>query len=498
MSRTIALILAAVMLSILAAPMSAYAVTPYSGYVYDHKDNPVPSLNGYVYMDSIDGYDGESGPFKAPQHLFIAADDSLYIVDSGNNRVVHLSSDNRLLRVFGTAEGDGRLNNPKGVFVTDDGTVYVADTKNSRIAVFDSSGKFVRDYRDPKNPLLGDKFQFVPSKLVVDKRGYMFVVVDGLYQGLMQLDPNGEFAGFFGANHIPFSVTRIVTRLIATKEQKAQMATEKPPEFSNLFQDRDGFIYTTTLGIDTMQAKRLSAVGVDTLNAQESAKGRYGDTRFRVVTDSKGKQQERKHVFVSVTVDNQGFITVLDQMTGKAFQYDSLGNLLFVFGGIGSQDGLMITPSSIAVTSKGVIYIADETRNRIDRFRTTEFGELVHKASILYSDGQYEQSKEPWIDVLERNSNYNLAYLAIGKALYKQEQYKEAMEYFKTARAYKEYSLAYLEHRKNYMREHFVWFVLGAILFAVIFRIFLGWRRRQKMIMNKKFYSVRRTEGGAQ
>ncbi|MDF2660031.1 MAG: hypothetical protein K0Q94_2822, partial [Paenibacillus sp.] len=173
------------------------------------------------------------------------------------------------------------------------------------------------------------------------------------------------------------------------------------------------------------------------------------------------------------------------------------GNLLFVFGGIGSQDGLMITPSSIAVNSRGVIYIADETRNRIDRFRTTEFGDLVHRASVLYSDGLYEQSKEPWMDVLKRNSNYNLAYLAIGKALYKQEQYKEAMEYFKTARSYREYSLAYLEHRKNYMREHFVWFVAGVILFAVVFRMFLGWRRRRKVRMNQQFYAVRRTEGGA-
>lgn len=496
MSRIIALIVAAVMLSVLAAPISAYAATPYSGYVYDHKDNPVPSLNGYVYMDSIDGYGSESGPFKAPQHLFIAGDDSLYITDSGNNRIVHMTADQRLLRVYGAVEGEGRLNGPKGVYVTDDGTLYVADTKNSRIAVFDRNGTFLKAYEDPKNPLLGEKFQFVPSKLVVDKRGYLFIVVDGLYQGLLQLDPNGEFAGFFGANHVPFSLTRVITRMVATKEQKAQMATEKPPEFSNLFQDKDGFLYTTTLGIDTKQLKRLSAVGVDTLSSQETATGRFGDARLRITTDSKGKMQIRKHVFVSVTVDSQGFITALDQMTGKAFQYDSLGNLLFVFGGIGSQNGLMITPSSIAVDSQGIIYIADEMRGRIDRFRATEFAELVHRASILYADGLYEQSKGPWMEVLKRNSNYNLAYLAIGKALYRQEQYKEAMGYFKTARAYNEYSLAFLEYRKNYMREHFVWFVAGMIAFAVAFRIWTGRRRRRKMLLRKQFYSVRGAEGG--
>lgn len=482
--------LAAIVLLIAEAP-PAEARSPYDGYTYNNKFDPVASLNGYAYMDSIDGFDNEAGPFNKPQDLYVAADDTIYIADTGNNRIVHMDANKRVLGIYGSTDGDGKLNGPKGVFAAEDGTVYVADTKNSRIAVFDRSGRFVKDFRDPKSPLLGEKFLYLPSKVIVDKRGYLSIVCDGLYQGLLQLDPNGEFAGLFGGNHVAFSVTRILTNLIATKEQKAQMSGDKPPEFSNLFQDAEGFIYTTTLGTETLQVKRLSAVGVDTLNAQESAIGRYGDYRMKITNDKR-----KFNSFVDVSVDSQGFITALDKITGRAFQYDSLGNLLFAIGGLGAQNGLMLTPSSIAQTSDGIIYIADETRNRIDRFRVTAFGELVHQASVLYADGRYEESQEPWAQVLRLNSNYNLAYLAIGKSLSKQEKYTEAMRYFKQARAYEEYSDAFLEQRKIFLREHFIESVLVLIAVGVLLRTVIGWRRRKRKLFLKRQMSAVRAEGG--
>ncbi|GAA3399924.1 hypothetical protein ACFFNY_17615 [Paenibacillus hodogayensis] len=473
--KRLALALAVVLATLPAGAPSALAGTPYSGYAYNHKFEAVSSLNGYAYADSIDGFDNAGGPLNKPQDMFVAGDDTLYIADTGNNRIVRLDADKRLLGTYGAAEGSGKLNGPKGVFADADGTVYVADTKNSRIAVFEKDGTYRKEFRNPESPLLGKDFLYLPSKVIVDKRGYLFIVCDGLYQGLLQLDPDGQFAGFFGANHVPFSVTRILTNLIATKEQKAQIAGQKPPEFSNLFQDQEGFIYTTTLGIESLQIKRLSAVGVDTLNGQQSALGRYGDYRMRVVNEKR-----KVNSFVDVSVSGQGFITALDLISGRAFQYDSLGNLLFQFGGIGVQNGLFITPSSIAQTSDGTIYIADESRNRIDRFKITAFGELVHKASVLYSDGRYEEAQQPWAEVAKLNSNYNLAYVAIGKALYKQEKYKEALVYFKQARAYTEYSNAFLEQRKLFLREHFAESAGILIAAFVLLRVLLGWRRRKR------------------
>lgn len=236
------------------------ADSPYAGYIWNSRSD-APSINGYLYKDSIDGYDLSSGPFKAPEDIFINDNDSIYIVDSGSNRVVLLDKDHQLIRVIGDEEGPGQLNGPKGVFVKDDGTVYVADTQNRRIAIFDHDGTFVQEIASLSSPLLGSNFLFSPAKLVVDKRDYMIVANDGTSSGLLQIDPSGNFKGYFGANMVEFSWSRFFIRLFATDEQKAQLASVRPQEFSNLHQDTEGFIWTTTLGVEYNQIKRLSAVG---------------------------------------------------------------------------------------------------------------------------------------------------------------------------------------------------------------------------------------------
>ena len=144
----------------LLAPASASADSPYRGYIYDNNNRTPISINGYLYMDSIDGYGLESGPLKGPEDIFVAPDDTLYIVESGNNRVIRINARGELLGVYGDAEGVGALDGPKGVFVQPDGEVYVADTLNRRIAIFAADGRFERELGVPQSPLLGSSFVY--------------------------------------------------------------------------------------------------------------------------------------------------------------------------------------------------------------------------------------------------------------------------------------------------------------------------------------------------
>ncbi|WP_372661147.1 hypothetical protein [Cohnella sp.] len=468
-------ILAMVMLLL---PARTWAEIPYNGYTWNNLGNDVRSINGYVYVDSIDGVDLPSGTFNTPEDLFIASDDTLYLVDTGNNRILHMDSKtHKLIGIIGDEEGPGMLSEPKGVYVKEDGTVYVADTKSQRIAIFNKDRKFVKDLKAPTSALLGKDFSYSPSKVVLDKRDYMFIVSDGNTQGLIQINQKGEFKGFFGANHVGFSWKRLFVKLVATKEQKQQMSALKALAFSNLDQDHDGFIYTTTLGEPFNQVKRLSPVGVNTLN---SGNKKYGDV-FDVgpfTTPS----------FVDVSVNSDGMISALDLQTSKVFQYDKLGNLLFAFGGIGDQNGLFVTPSSVDQTSDGTIYVVDKGRNRIDRFRTTPFADLVHEASNYYVNGRYEQAETLWNKIIAMNSNFDMAYLAIGKALYKSERYKEAMEHFSVARNRTEYSNAFREYRKQYMREHFTEITGGIIGIILVLRFLVPrcLRQLKRYLRNSK------------
>lgn len=462
-------------------PITAEAKVPYEAYIYDKDFFDYPSLHGYLYYDSIDGYELPTGPFNSPEDIFVTEDDQIFIVDSGNHRVIQLDAQKQLIAIFGDEDGPGKLSGPRGVYVTAEHDVYVADTANKRIVVYDATGAYQQHYEVPESPLLGEKFVYSPSKLVVDKRGYMFVVSDGTSQGMMQNRPDGSFAGFYGANHVPFDWTRIVVRLIATPEQRAQLANVRPPEFSNLFQDSEGFIYTTTLGIRRDQIKRLSAVGVDTLNPHDPR--RYGGW---MPTRNYEIQHE---TFVDLSVNQYGFITGLDQTTGKLFQYDEIGNLLFIFGGNGDQDGLFKTAVSVAETSDGMIYVADRARNRIDRFRPTLFADKVHEASRLYVEGRYEEALIPWQEVLRMNSNYELAYYAIGKSFYRQQKYKEAMAYFKIARDSSEYSKALNQYRKVFLRQNFGKIFTSALAILILYRLLVFAVRRdwhRKLIRGKQ------------
>ncbi|MFC5652577.1 hypothetical protein ACFPYJ_26355 [Paenibacillus solisilvae] len=457
--RFITLTLLAVLAAQWLMPAAAQAAIPYEGYAWGKSSRDQHSINGYVYMESIDGYELESGPFKDPEGIFVAPDDSMYVADAGNNRVVHLNRNREVLGIIGDAEGDGALSEPKGVFVKPDGTAYVADTKNQRIAVFNDKGKFIKAYGAPKSPLLGANFTYSPSKLIVDKRNYMLVVSEGNTQGLLQIDANGDFKGYFGANHIGFNWMRLFVKLVASDEQKNQLAVQKPMEFSSLTQDDDGFVYTTTLATETNQIKRLSPVGVDTLNPSATKYGsRFEMGPFEVAS------------FIGITVSPEGFITALDLQSSKIFQYDKLGNFLFAFGGMGEQNGLFKTPSSLSQLKDGVIVVVDKGRNRLDFFRTTPFANLVHQASSLYVEGQYEEAQSMWQDVLKQNANFTMAYQAIGKSLYKAENYEEAMHYFKLAKSKGDYSTAFREYRKEYTRAHFVWIALAFILLLVLLR----------------------------
>jgi DNA-binding beta-propeller fold protein YncE len=469
LARAKRLLIFAIAVAVLLVPVQATADSPminssYEGYMYDTLGEPIYSINGYLYDGSIDGYNLTVGAFNSPEDIFVDANDTLYIVDSGNNRIIHMDQEKKVLKVIGDEEGPGKLNTPKGVFVTDEGFVYVADTLNGRVAIFNQEGEFHKEFTAPQSALLGDQFIYSPSKLIIDKRNYMYVVNEGSDKGMMQIDPNGQFRGYYGANHVPFSWSRLFIRFIASKEQRQQLAKVRPPAFSSVYLDKEGFIYTTTMGLRTNQIKRLSAVGVDTLNLA-GEENRYGDLYM-----PRKNWEALYDAFVGITVDDKGIITAIDQTTGKVFQYDSLGNLLFIFGGLGAQNGLFETPAAIKHTSDGTIYVVDKTRGRVDLFTTTPFAEKVHEATALYVDGRYSEAKKPWQEVLEMNANYDLAYRAIGKALEKEERYAEALEYFQKARSRDEYSVTFLDFRKEYMRNHFAEIVTGLILVFLILK----------------------------
>ncbi len=189
-------------------------------------------------------------------------------------------------------------------------------------------------------------------------------------------------------------------------------------------------------------------------------------------TDDEGKRNPP--YFIDITADVHSVVTAVDQRNGKLYQYDKNGNLLCVFGnGIGSMNGQLSVPVALDVDKSGNIYVLDSQVGLIVVYKPTAFIKNVHKAVGAYADGLYDRSRADFKQVLHVDANYNLAYQGIGRIQVKDEQYRQAMESYRTAGDKSGYSMAFGRWRYQMFREHFHIVVLAfaAALLALMFTI---------------------------
>ncbi len=449
--------------------LTVSAFTPYSGYNYGRSLSEIPTLNAYEPEKVLWGGDLGLESLSAPKDLKVDSMGRFYLVESVKNRVIRFTVDFEVDAILEGFDNNGTretFNLPEGIFVDSDFNMYICDTQNARIVKLDEDGNLLQIIANVV--LTGSSNTFKPQKVSVDSAGRIYVVSVACTDGLIQLNEDGEFVKFFGSNSVVPDPLEIIYRMFLTREQKQKREQFVPTEYSNVLVDDRDFVYTTTQKVETDQIKRLNAKGSNVLITEGRTGNKYGNyvrtpTGWNKVT-----------AFVDLRVDEDDNIYALDKTSCKVFVYDSYGNLLFNFGGEGTANGLFTSPAAIELKDNKV-YVLDETNGMITIFGRTEFGEKILEANRLYQDGEYAESLEPWQEVLAMDSNYDLAYIGIGKALLKAEDYDGAMEAFKNGRNREYYSDAFEKQRNIVLREHFTEIVVGIvvvlILVVVVFKI---------------------------
>jgi hypothetical protein len=501
------------------AAMLVMAVTPaaadgplVSGYILRDGER-IPSPAAYVQMDVIggtvvpSGKDQPYGVFNDPQDLFLdPATSNLLIADTGNNRVVVLDAQGNFLREIG-GEAAG-LKGPEGVFVDPEGKIWVADRGNGRVAVFDSDGAFVQQLTKPESSYL-EGMDFSPSKILVDKRSFVYVVIGSQSNlGIVVIDNAERFRGFFGRTRIRFSLSRTIARLFATEIQRRRMLRIQPAPLSNLHLDSSGFIYAISPILQKDQIQRLNSVGTNVYGEVgtrtgagklwEKLLGKEGITFGESEVRWGWNNQMRMSVpnllhpqFLDVAVDDLGIVSIIDGRNSRIYQYDQAGNLLSIFGGAGASAGFFLKPTSIVAGKEGILYVLDAGRGDIQVFRPTDLTRLIHQASHEYFNGDYDEAAKLWQQISEHNTNFALAHSGLGKALMGQRYYREAMQEYYYAENKFGYSDAFREYRHIWMRANFQWLGLGVIGAIVVVgagwyrtlsrvRLFLAWLNERK------------------
>ena len=440
--RIFAMLLCLVMM----AGMTASAETPYKTYTVDGYGYVLETQSAYNPLAAITKV-GETA-FVSPMDMAIGKDGNLYIADAGAHVILICSRDGEQVGSI----GEGILQTPTGVYVTEDGTVYVADKDAKKVFVFDAQGNVTAEYGKPDSPIYGNSMDFKPTKVVANKTGTMYIICEGNMNGIVQLSPveGGSFLGYFGTNYTSLSPFQMIQRVILTDAQRAQMLSNIPSTPTNLHIDDTGLIYTVTQGDKETSLKKLNIAGKNLLDSDPY----YADLP------------------AAVTTGNYNNILVADS-DGYIYEYNEDGELLFMFGGRddGRQRvGLCNKVEAIAVDEDDRIYLLDSDKKQIHIFEPTEFTNLLHESLYLFSKGQYTQSKEPLSKVLQMNSMFDYANQAMGHAYLQEENYEQALKYFRLANSFEGYSDAFWEVRNIWIRNYLVAAVLAIAAVIVLIR----------------------------
>lgn len=230
------------------------------------------------------------------------------------------------------------------------------------------------------------------------------------------------------------------------------MLSNIPSTPTNLHIDEEGLIYTVTQGDKDMALKKLNIAGKNMLDSDPY----WADLPAAVTT---GQYHNM------LVADSDGYI----------YEYNEEGELLFMFGGRddGRQRiGLCNKVEAIAVDVSDRIYLLDSDKRQVHIFTPTEFTNLLHEALYLFSKGRYTESKEPLEKVLQMNSMFDYANQAMGHAYLQEENYTEALRYFKLAKSADGYSDAFWEVRNIWIRNYLVLAVAVIVVLAVALSLY--------------------------
>ena len=444
-------------------------------YNYDYWGEVRESPDAYrvdqvIYSATL----GLETPMRKPQSLFASGDD-LYVVDTGNNRILQLKRENgafSLTRIIDRVEGASpeTFSAPSDVALDPEGNIYVADPGNNRVVKFDTDGRFLLAFTKPTDSTFEQSISFLPNKIVVDSVGRCFVLATNVNKGLVKYEPDGEFTGFIGANQVKYDMWEYLWKsFFTTKEQRSQQAAFVPTEYENIYIDHEGFIYATNtvfseydLLYDVAKPiRRLNAVGSDILIKND----RYppiGDIQWVESSLDYGPSKLK-----DVTVFDNDIYVAIDRTRGRLFGYDPQGIMLWAFGNKGNSDGCFLAAVSVEHMGYDLICL-DENECAITVFTPTEYGMLIYQASDQYLKGDYDGSADTWREVLKLNANYNLAFIGIGRALMRQEDYGGALSYFEMAHDRENYGRAYRYWRKDWVEKYVGWLVAAVAVLLIL------------------------------
>ncbi len=466
------------------------ASSAYQTYTYSISGYPLLSPDAYTPDTTIDSaYMGLDLDISGACDLETDDDNNVYIADTKNNRIVCLDRYYKVDFIISDFINDQgvpeTLTEPEGVFITDK-YIWVCDTGASRIVVFDRKGNFDRIIPEPQSNLFESDSIYKPVALAVDQYERIFVVSSTTTEGIIVMTETGEFTGFIGAQAVTVSAWEALWKKFQTQDQKDSQIQATSSEYNNISVDSNGFVYVTTSTVDTASLEA-------SIVSSSSVGGVYSSTYMPVkMLNTNGEEIMKRNGFwppvgevayaktaysdkdiagvstiVDVAIGEEGMWSIIDQKRSKIYTYDDNGSLLFAFGDIGNMLGNVTKNGLAAITYQGSkMLVLDKQASKIVVYKRTEYGDILVDALRAENEQDFDLAISYWAEVLQRNSNFDAAYVGIGQAMYRNGEYEASLEQFEAAYDTDNWSKSYKEIRKEWMSDYFI--LLIVIIVAVI------------------------------
>ena len=425
-------------------PVSAANATAYS-YVMLSNGEWMRTQDAYV-PDDVLMRDAE---LLNPEDLFIT-NSSIYIADTGNGRILISDLTTKTHRTI----GEGALKEPTGLHVTEEGLVYVADRGLGEVVVFSDDGTLLHTYGRPTEPTFGSQTRYTPTKVAVGPDGLMYIVSSGSFDGVIQMNKEGTFLGYFGYNNNPTTLGDYLIDRFFTEEQKQSMLNKIPFSFFNLAMDDRDLVYTVTKTAEGNAVKKHD-VG--------------GNNLFGGMKDETN--------FVDLTIGPYGQVYAVTE-TGLIYEYDTEGNLLFSLGGLAASRemvGLFSKVSAIDCDSEGNLYVLDRERGLTHMFAPTAFANMVHSAIEAYNSGRYTQCEQLWQSIKRISGSCQMVENGLANCAFQRYDYETAAHYYRLAENRKGYSDAYWQIRNKQISQLLPYVLVAAVVLIIVNFIYKRW-----------------------
>lgn len=498
--RALALVLALLMLCGVTVSAADMEEVPYYSYCYwegPSRYEAVPMRSMYEADVQITGASLGTEALSTPRFVTLSQDGKeLYILDGGSRILVMDTATNTLIREIKEIQSpDGPLDyssteNSGGLYVSAEGNLYIADTVNQRVLIADANAQLIRILQKPTGNGIPEDLEFTPVRVMMDEKGYLYVVCSGCSYGMLVFDTEYNFLGFHGSYKVETtvlkSISKFIDNLFMTNEKAEKSQGTVVAEILDISIDADGMLYTLS-GTGYGQIKRLGLNGNQTLNHKFGFTTQSGDLVNFNENPSSFTFMHMPYTtsLTAITVDPEGFVYMLDGGNrGRIFMYDEECRAVTVFASglnSGEQVGTFYTAKSFACSSDKM-YVLDFNTSAVTVFSLTDYGKLYKQANILTIAGEYEQALPMWQEVLKLDANNQRAYEGIAKAMLQQADaamdkadaiedkaehaaaveeakalYRTTMEYAEMGNDQQTYSQAFEVVQKEWLTNNFWW-----------------------------------------